>query len=103
MQTYHYSAVREVREEARRTTPDGDGSLLDHSILLYGSGMSNSNLHSHKDLPLVVVGGGAGQVRGNRHLAYPTLDADREPAAGLWSEDGLQMETFGDSNGVVDL
>ena len=56
--------------ETLRTTPDGDGSLLDHIIILYGSGMSDSNAHIHDNLPLLVVGGGAGQLKGGRHLRY---------------------------------
>jgi Protein of unknown function (DUF1552) len=59
-----------------RTTPDGDGSLLDHTTILYGSGISNSTRHSGDNLPLLVMGGGAGTLKGGRHLAYtdkPTL------------------------------
>ena len=56
--------------EKLRATPDGDGSLLDHMLLLYGSGMSDSNAHSPNDLPLLLVGGGAGPVPGGRHLKH---------------------------------
>jgi hypothetical protein len=59
-----------------RATPDGDGSLLDHMTILYGSGISNSNRHSGDNLPLLVVGGGAGRLKGGRHLTYsdnPTM------------------------------
>src|SRR4029079_9203019 len=52
-------------------TPDGDGSLMDHTILLFGSNMSNSNAHNHFPLPNLVVGGGAGTVKCGRHLKYP--------------------------------
>ena len=55
--------------EKMRSTPDGDGTLLDHSLFLYGAGLSNPNLHAHIDLPLAVFGGG---VKGDRHLACPT-------------------------------
>jgi hypothetical protein len=54
--------------EKLRSTPDGDGSLLDHMLVLYGSGMSDSNAHSPNDLPILLVGGGAGPVAGGRHL-----------------------------------
>jgi hypothetical protein len=54
-----------------QSTNDGAGSLLDHSVLLYGSGMSNGNLHSHAPLPIAVVGGGAGTMKGNRHIVKP--------------------------------
>ena len=52
-------------------TPDGDGSLLDHSIILYGSNMSNSNLHNHDPLPSAVLGRGHGKIKGGQHLQYP--------------------------------
>ena len=53
-----------------RATPDGDGSLLDHMTILYGAGISNSNRHSGDNLPLLLVGGGAGRIKGGRHLKY---------------------------------
>ena len=59
-----------------RATPDGDGSLLDHMTILYGSGISNSTRHSGDNLPLLLVGGGAGRLKGGRHLKYsgkPTM------------------------------
>src|SRR5207244_1297918 len=59
-----------------RATPDGDGSLLDHMIILYGSGISNSTRHSGDNLPLLLVGGGAGRLKGGRHVKYsakPTM------------------------------
>jgi hypothetical protein len=62
-----------------RATPDGDGSLLDHLTILYGSGISNSNAHSGDNLPLLVVGGGAGRLEGGRHVSY----ADKPPMANL--------------------
>jgi hypothetical protein len=62
-----------------RATPDGDGSLLDHMTILYGSGISNSTRHSGDNLPLLVVGGGAGRIKGGRHLTY----ADKPPMANL--------------------
>jgi hypothetical protein len=62
-----------------RATPDGDGSLLDHMTILYGSGISNSTQHSGDNLPLLVVGGGAGRLKGGRHLVY----RDKPPMANL--------------------
>ena len=62
-----------------RATPDGEGSLLDHMTILYGSGISNSQRHSGDNLPLLVVGGGAGRLKGGRHLSY----ADKPPIANL--------------------
>ena len=57
--------------EKMRSARDGDGSLLDHSIILYGSGLSDGDLHTQRDLPILVVGGGAGQLKGGRYIRYP--------------------------------
>ena len=59
--------------EKLRSTPDGDGSLLDHSIIIYGSSLSNGNYHLHNDVPILLAGGGAGQIKGGRHIRYPDL------------------------------
>ncbi|MEO7191010.1 MAG: DUF1552 domain-containing protein [Vicinamibacterales bacterium] len=58
--------------EKMKATPDGDGTLLDHSLVLFGSSLSESNIHSHDDLPIVLAGNGDGRVKGNRHLVYPS-------------------------------
>jgi hypothetical protein len=55
-----------------RNTPDGDGTLLDHSLVLYGSNMGNSNQHLHYDVPHVVAGNASGRLKGGRHLAFPS-------------------------------
>jgi len=57
--------------EDLKKTPDGDGTLLDHSLVLFGSNMGNSNQHVHYDVPHVLVGGLNGKLKGNRHIAYP--------------------------------
>jgi len=79
---------------------DGEGSVLDNTILLYGSNMSNSNLHDAYPLPLMLVGGGAGKVKGNQHLKYP----DRTPLANLHltvlHRAGVPVEKVGDSTNV---
>ena len=84
-----------------RATPDGDGTLLDQAAILYGSGMSNSNLHNIQNLPILVAGGAAGQLRGNRHLRY----ADGTPLTNLYlTLLGLMdvpAEEFGDSTGEL--
>jgi hypothetical protein len=59
--------------EKMRATPDGDGSLLDHSIILFGSSLSDANVHSHNGVPIALVGGGAGQIKGGRHIKYAGL------------------------------
>ncbi len=63
-----------------RSTPDGDGTLLDHSLVLYGSGLSDGNQHNHTDLPILLAGGASGRLKGGRHLRHPEEHADGEPA-----------------------
>jgi hypothetical protein len=82
-------------------TPDGDGSLLDHTILLFGSNMSNSNAHNHFPLPNLVIGGGAGTLKGGRHIKY----ADHTPQTNLLmtvlNKAGVKMDKLGDSTGLM--
>jgi hypothetical protein len=89
--------------EKLRSTPDGDGSLLDHSIIVYGAGLGDGNMHLPIDLPIVVAGGGAGKIKGGRHLKYP----EGTPLANLYLRlmemVGLQVEKFGDSSGKINL
>ncbi len=84
-----------------RSTPDGDGTLLDHSMILYGSNMSNSNLHNHFPLPVLLVGGAGGRLAGNRHLKY----ADHTPMTNLLmsmlGKLDIPMEHLGDSSGTL--
>jgi len=88
--------------ERLKATPEGDGSLLDHSLYLYGSGMGNPNVHDHVNLPILVAGGGAGRVKGGRHLKY----AEPTPLANLHltllERAGVRMDAFADSKGRVD-
>ena len=88
--------------EKLKSTPDGDGSLLDHSLVLYGSGMGNPNIHDHVNLPIVVAGGAAGKLKGGRHIKY----AEPTPLANLHltllERVGVRMDTFADSQGKVD-
>jgi hypothetical protein len=98
IQTYHVTLFAEYLEKLR-STPDGDGSLLDHMIVLYGAGLSNSDRHSHGPLPTLVLGGGAGTIAGGRHLVYP----DDTPLANLHvtllDRLGVPVERLGDSTG----
>ena len=99
IQTYHSQVFAKFLDTLSKM-PDGDGSVLDHSILLYGSNMSNSNAHDEYPLPTIVVGGGAGKVKGNQHLRYP----DKTPLANLLQtlldRAGVPVEKFGDSTGI---
>jgi hypothetical protein len=80
---------------------DGDGSMLDHSILLYGSNMSNSNAHNQYPLPTAVIGGGCGKIKGGQHINF----AERTPLANvhltLLQRAGVQLDKVGDSTGSI--
>ena len=88
--------------EKLRQTPDGDGSLLDHSVFVYGSGISDGNIHFHLDLPMLVVGGGAGTLRGGRHLKYASDTPLSNLYVALLDKLGLPVEQFGDSTGQLE-
>jgi hypothetical protein len=90
--------------EKLRSTPDGDGTLLDHLILVYGGSLSDGNVHAHNNLPVVLFGG-AGQLKGGRHIRFPK---EKEiPMSNLWltllDKLGLPVENFGDSTGKLEL
>ena len=84
--TYHVELVAHFLERLQGSTPDGDGNLLDHSLILYGSGMSNSNVHNHSPLPIVVAGGAAGKLKGGRHLKYPEKRRWRTCCCPFWTK-----------------
>jgi hypothetical protein len=88
--------------EKLKSTPEGDGSLLDHVLYLYGSGMGNPNVHDHVNLPVLVAGGAAGRLKGARHIKY----AEPTPLANLHltllERLGVRMDAFADSKGKVD-
>ena len=87
--------------EKLRSTPDGDGSLLDHSLIIYGAGMADSNAHATDPLPVIAIGGGVGT--GHRHIELPT----RTPVGNFWrnvaEKFGKPMDRFGDSTGKTDV
>ena len=101
IQTYHIGLFADFLDKLD-ATPDGDGSLLDHSILLYGSNMSNSNAHDHFPLPNLVVGGGAGTLEGRPSPEVSGSHADDQPAVTLLDKAGVPVDTLGDSTGRID-
>jgi hypothetical protein len=100
--TYHIELLAGFAEKLR-SIPEGEGTLLDHSMIMQGSGLSNSDQHSHIDLPLVVVGGGGGRLKGGRHLKYPKDTPMNNLHLALLDKVGVNVERFGDSTGKVDL
>ena len=100
--TYHLTLFGEFLQKLK-STPDGDGNLLDHSLFLYGSGMSNGNQHIHTNLPILTVGGAAGRVKGNRHIRVK----DNTPLSNLMMTllevAGIPADKYGESTGRVDI
>lgn len=99
---YHLDLFGQFLEKLR-STPDGDGSLLDHSLFLYGSGMTNGNQHDHENLPTLLVGGAAGKHTGNRHLRMPQSTALSNLMLSIMETAGIGMEKFGQSWDRVDI
>ena len=102
LNTYHVSQLKYLIDKLK-ATPDGDGNLLDHSMILYGSGIADGNNHDHAPLPIALVGRGSGTLQGGRHIRV----ADGTPLANLHAamldKLGVPTEKFGDSNGVLTL
>lgn len=97
---YHVSLVSYFLNRLK-STPDGDGNLLDHSLVLFGSGMSNSNVHNHSPLPVFVAGGAAGKMKGGRHLKYPENTPMSNLLLSILHKAGVEEETVGDSTGPL--
>ncbi len=85
------------------STPDGDGSLLDHSMILYGSSMSNGNQHDHDPLPIVLVGGASGQLQGNRHIVAAAHTPMSNLLLSMLDKLGIHKDSFGDSTGKLEI
>jgi hypothetical protein len=96
----HHVKLFSAYLERLRSTSDGEGSLLDHSIILFGSGLSNSDRHTHGPLPTLVAGGGAGTIKGGRHLVYPDDTPLTNLHVTLLDKMGVPVEKLGDSTGT---
>src|SRR5262247_2354527 len=100
--TYHMTLFAKFLERLK-STPDGDGSLLDHALLLYGSGMSESDTHSRLNLPTLLVGGAAGQMKGNRHIQAVKETPVANLMLSLANKFDGDMDKFGISTGAVEI
>jgi hypothetical protein len=98
--TYHVTLLAHFLERLK-ATPDGDGNLLDHSLVLYGSAMSNSNVHDHGPLPILIAGGAAGRLKGGRHLKYPANTPMANLLMTILDKAGIPQESLGDSTGFL--
>jgi hypothetical protein len=99
---YHVQMLTYFIEKLAKT-PDGDGNLLDHSMLLYGSSMSNGNQHDHDPLPIVLVGGASGKLEGNRHIVTPVHTPMSNLLLTMLDKLGVHSDVFGDSTGRLEL
>jgi len=86
-----------------QSTPDGDGNLLDHSVVLYGSSMSNGNQHDHDPLPVLVVGGASGGLKGGRHIIAPAHTPMSNLLLALLDKFDVQQKSFGDSTAKLEI
>lgn len=98
---FHVSLFAEFLQKLQ-DTPEAGGSLLDHTLYLYGSGMGDSDAHDHTNLPILVAGGAAGKMRGGRHIKYDTPVPLANLHLTLLNKVGVPLETFADSNGKVE-
>lgn len=101
LNAYHHSMLAYFLGKLK-ATPDGDGTLLDHSLVLYGSGMSNSNEHNHSPLPMILSGGAWGGVKGGRHIKLAKLTTHSNLLLTILHKAQVPVEKIGDSTGVIE-
>jgi hypothetical protein len=99
---YHVNTLTYFFDKLKKT-PDGDGTLLDHSLVLYGSTLSDGNEHNHDPLPVFLVGGASGQVQGGRHIQVAAHTPMSNLLLTILNKFGIQQDKFGDSTGTVAL
>ncbi len=98
---FHVSLFAEFLEKLK-DTPEGNGTLLDHSLYLYGSGIGNPNIHDHTNLPTIVAGGAAGDMLGGRHLWNEKVTPLANLHLTLLDKVGVQLDSFADSTGLYE-
>ena len=99
---YHVQMLAYFLEKLK-ATPDGDGNLLDHSMVLYGSSMSNGNQHDHDPLPIVLAGGASGQLKGGRHLKFAPHTPMSNLLLSMLDKLGVHQDKHGDSTGKLEV
>jgi hypothetical protein len=99
---YHVSTVAYFVNQLR-ATPDGDGNLLDHSLVVYGSPMGNGNIHEHRRVPMLLVGHANGQLKGNLHVVCPPGTPQANILLTVMNKVGVEMDSIGDSTGTVEI
>jgi len=102
LNTYHATKVAYFLEKLK-TTPDGDGTLLDHSMVLYGSSLSDGNQHNFSPLPIVLAGGASGALKGGRHVRYPKDTHMSNLLLAMLDKLGVRQDSFGDSTGMLTI
>jgi hypothetical protein len=102
LNTYHVETLAYLLKKLDAIA-DGDGTLLDRTVVLYGSGMSDGNTHNNYNVPVVVVGGRDQHLKGNRHLRYPKGTPLANLSLSLIEKFGVDLDRFGDSTGELDL
>jgi len=100
LNTYHHGMFAYFLEKLK-ATQDGDGNLLDHSLVLYGSGMSDSNQHNHTPLPMILAGKASGTLKGGRHVRLPQLTTHSNLLLTILHKAGVRAEKIGDSTGPI--
>jgi hypothetical protein len=99
---YHITVLKKFFDKLA-TTPDGDGSLLDHSLILYGSSLSDANEHNYDPLPILLMGNAAGRLETGRHLRFPAHTPLANLHLALLDKFGVHRETFGNSTGMLSI
>jgi len=103
LNAYHTRTIMGRMLDKLAATPDGGGTLLDHSLVLYGSGMSNSNQHDHEPLPILVAGGASGKLRGGRHVRAGKGTPLSNLQVAVLDKLGVPAQSFGDSTGALSI
>jgi hypothetical protein len=100
IQTYHTDQFAKFVKRLS-AMPDGDGTMLDHAVILFGSNMSNSDLHNNDPLPSVIVGRGCGRIKGGQHLHYPQDTPHANLLLTMLDRAGVATKSLGNSSGVL--